>query len=100
MGSIFEALMLICFGASWPFSIIRSAKARSAKGKSIVFLVLLELAYISGIMHKLFVSFDYVIAFYIVNMIMVSIDIVLYIRNSKLDREAEGKEKTLKQGVY
>lgn len=99
MGSVFEALMLICFGVSWPFSIIRSAKARSAKGKSIVFLILLELAYISGILHKLFVSFDYVIAFYIVNLIMVSIDVALYIRNSKLDKEAEEKEKAPDQGI-
>ena len=84
--SVFEALMLICFGISWPFSIARSWKARSTKGKSIMYLLLLGLAYISGILHKTIVSLDIVLALYILNFLMVSIDIALYIRNAKLDR--------------
>lgn len=87
--SVFEALMLVCFGLSWPFSIVRSYRARSVKGKSILFLIFLILAYICGILHKLLYSFDVVIALYIYNCVMVSIDIVLYIRNSKLDRLRE-----------
>jgi len=82
--------MLICFGVSWPFSIVRSIRARSAKGKSLAFLILLELAYISGILNKLIYRFDMVIILYVINFIMVSIDIVLFFRNSRLDRE--GKE--------
>ena len=85
--SVFEALMLICFGASWPFSIIRSYRARSSKGKSLVFLVFLNLAYLSGILHKVFVRFDLVLILYVINFIMVSIDMLLYFRNSKLDRQ-------------
>ena len=88
--SIFEALMLVCFGISWPFSIVRSYRARSVKGKSLLFLVLLILAYTAGILHKALFSFDIVIALYIYNCVMVSIDIVLYIRNAKLDRSREG----------
>jgi len=87
--SVFEALMLICFGLSWPFSIVRSYRARSVKGKSILFLVLLQLAYTAGILHKAIYRFDIVIALYIYNFIMVAIDIALYIRNSKLDRLRE-----------
>ena len=89
--SIFEALMLICFGISWPFSIIRSVRARSSKGKSLLYLILLDLAYISGMLHKIIISLDIVLALYIINFIMVSIDIVLYFRNARLDAAREIK---------
>ena len=87
--SVFEALMLVCFGLSWPFSIVRSYRARSVKGKSLAFLILLILAYIAGILHKAIFSFDIVIALYIYNFLMVTIDIALYMRNAKLDRLRE-----------
>lgn len=87
--SIFEALMLFCFGLSWPFAIVRSFRARSVKGKSLVFLVLLLLAYIAGILHKAIYSFDIVIALYIYNFVMVATDIALYARNFRLDKERE-----------
>ena len=94
--SVFEALMLICFGLSWPFSIARSIKARSAKGKSLLFLVFLNLAYLSGILHKVLIRLDVVLVLYILNFLMVSIDIVLYARNSQLDRrQSMGKEQTV-----
>lgn len=83
---MFEALMLICFGISWPFSIIRSYRSRTSKGKSALFLALLVFAYISGILHKALISFDIAIGLYIINLVMVSIDIMLYIRNTKLDK--------------
>ena len=86
--SVFEALMLLCFGISWPFAIVRSYRARSVKGKSLAFLVLLLLAYIAGILHKALFRFDIVIALYIYNFVMVAADIVLYIRNLKLDKLA------------
>jgi hypothetical protein len=91
--SIFEALMLICFGVSWPFSIVRSVKARSSKGKSLLYLVLLDLAYVAGILHKTIVSLDIVLGLYIINFIMVSIDIALYFRNAKLDRQRDEENK-------
>lgn len=87
--SVFEALMLICFGISWPFAIVRSVRARSSKGKSLAYLILLELAYVAGILHKTLVSLDIVLALYILNFIMVSIDMALYFRNAKLDKIAD-----------
>ena len=90
--SIFEAAMLVCFGISWPISITRSYKARSAKGKSIAFLILLALAYASGILHKSLVRFDIVIVLYILNLIMVLIDIALYVRNAKIDNNKEKED--------
>jgi len=78
--------MLICFGVSWPFSIVRSIRARSSKGKSLTYLILLGLAYVSGILHKTLIDLDIVLALYIINFIMVSADIALYFRNARIDR--------------
>ena len=83
--SIFEIVMLICFGAAWPFSLYRSYRSRTNAGKSPIFLVVVFLGYVSGILHKIFFSLDPVIFLYILNAIMVAGDIVLYLRNRKLD---------------
>lgn len=82
--SIFEILMLLCFGAAWPINIYKSYKSKSVAGKSVIFLFVVLAGYIAGITHKLLFSFDLVIYLYILNAIMVSIDIALYYRNSKL----------------
>lgn len=84
---IFELLMLLCFGAAWPASVHKSYMARTAKGKSLLFLVVIIFGYICGIINKLINSVDYVLFFYVLNMIMVSADLVVYFRNRRLDRE-------------
>lgn len=83
--SIFEALMMICFGFAWPFSIVRSFKSKSTKGKSIIFLFVVVAGYIFGIIHKLLYSLDFVIYLYGLNAIMVSLDIALYFRNRAIE---------------
>ena len=92
MAEIAEVIMIVCFGASWPFNVIKSYKARTAKGKSPVFLCLIIIGYIAGIASK-FVNphFDfaekwYVLFFYVLNMVMVSVDLCLYFRNKRLDK--------------
>lgn len=90
--SIFEALMLLCFGAAWPVSIYKSYTSRSTKGKSVAFLFILIIGYISGILHKVIYSPDVVVYLYALNCIMVSTDIALYFRNRKLEREAENSK--------
>ena len=92
MAEFLEIIMLICFGFSWPFNAVKSYKARTAKGKSPTFLCLIIIGYIAGIASK-FVNphFDfaakwYVIFLYVLNMIMVSVDLVLYFRNKRLDK--------------
>ncbi|HOW81002.1 MAG TPA: hypothetical protein PK573_00450 [Spirochaetota bacterium] len=80
--SVFEIIMLICFGAAWPFSIWRSYRSRSIGGKSLAFLVIVLIGYSAGIIHKIYYSNDRVIILYIVNFIMVGIDTILYLRNS------------------
>jgi hypothetical protein len=89
--SVFEIIMLTCFGAAWPFSIYKSFKSRRNNGKSVVFLTILVLGYISGIIHKLVFSYDPVIYLYILNSLMVSADIALYFRNRAIESR-EGKK--------
>ena len=75
--SIFEALMLICFGASWPFAVAKTYKTKIVKGKSRLFLVLVILGYISGIINKILNSMDIVFWLYVVNLLLVSTDFTL-----------------------
>lgn len=83
--SILEAIMLICFGAAWPFSIVKSIKSKSTNGKSLLFLVVLILGYIAGIANKLLNNNDIVLYLYILNLVMVSTDAILWIRNKKIE---------------
>ena len=90
MSEIFEIIMVVSFGASWPFNVLKSYRARTTKGKSLLFLVLIFFGYICGIISKLSAeSFKwYVLFFYVLNLIMVGMDMLLYIRNAKLDKAA------------
>lgn len=76
--SFFEAGMLVCFGASWPFALRATFISKSIKGKSLLFLSLVLLGYIFGILHKIVHNCDFVIWLYIINAIFVLADIVLY----------------------
>ncbi len=77
----FEAMMMICFGFAWPSSIYKSYKAKSNTGKSLHFLVIILLGYLSGLVYKIFYVFDNTIYLYAVNTVMVSVDIAIYARN-------------------
>ena len=97
MSEIFEIIMVVSFGASWPMNIMRSLRARTAKGKSVAFLFLIFFGYIAGIISKFtneaymdaFASKWYVLVFYCLNLVMVGIDTVLYFRNRALDKKRE-----------
>ena len=84
--SIFEMIMLICFGAAWPLSIYKSYTSQSIAGKSVFFLVVIMIGYVAGIMNKLFYNYDWVIYLYILNLGMVFTDTMLYFRNLKLSK--------------
>ena len=97
MAEIFEILMIVSFGASWPLNVIKSYRARTTKGKSLAFLLLIFFGYIAGITSKLINETYmaqigqkwYVLFFYVLNFIMVGADLVMYARNKKLDKLAE-----------
>lgn len=93
LASIFETLMIVCFGISWPMSIVRSYRSRSTKGKSLPFMCMILFGYFCGVAAKL-LSHTYNLAFYFYfpNIIMVSTDICLYFRNRQIEkRQAEMK---------
>ncbi len=83
MNSIFEAMMLICFGVAWPASIYKSWTSRTTAGKSLVFLLIVEAGYIAGLIHKIVYNRDAVLVLYLLNGVMVFIDILLYCRNRR-----------------
>ena len=97
MPELLEILMLVAFGASWPLNVVKSLKTKSTKGKSLFFLILIVSGYICGIASKLlnesymasFSSKWYVLAVYILNLIMVSTDLVLYFRNAAYEKKLE-----------
>ncbi len=99
MSEFLETVMIVSFGMSWPLNVIKSYRARTAKGKSLSFLCLIFFGYIAGIISKLinaaymaqFAQKWYVLFFYVLNLLMVGTDLLLYIRNRKLDKEAELK---------
>lgn len=89
--SLFEILMLICFGASWPFSIHKSWTSRKTGGKSVHFLVLIVIGYIFGIIHKVLYRPDPVVYLYALNALMVTADIGLFYRNRRLEQAEEDR---------
>ena len=99
MSELFEIIMILSFGASWPLNVYKSYKARTTKGKSLGFLCLIFFGYIAGIISKLIneaymasiAEKWYVLFFYVLNLLMVGADLLLYVRNYRLDRKTEEK---------
>ena len=83
---IYEFLMLCCFGFSWPFSIVKSFRSRSTKGKSLAFMLLVLCGYPFGIIHKVLYNFNWVTWAYVALMTLVFTDVLLYFRNRRLER--------------
>ena len=95
MSEILEIIMIVSFGASWPLNVMKSFKARTTRGKSLPFLLLIFFGYIAGIASKLvnesymanFAAKWYVLFFYVLNLIMVGMDLCLYYRNYLIDKK-------------
>ena len=92
MAQLLEVLMLVCFGLSWPFNIMKSWKSRTARGKSLLFECCVIIGYCCGLTGKVIGgNITYVVAVYILDIAMVSTDLVLTIRNVFLDKAADRK---------
>ena len=88
MGSILETVMLVCFGFSWPLNVIKAYKAKTAKGTSLPFILLIITGYIAGISAKLISGqINYVLIAYILNLVIVSLNVIVYFRNVSLDKK-------------
>ncbi len=105
MSEALEIIMIVSFGASWPLNVIKSYRARTAKGKSLWFLLLIFFGYVAGIASKFlnptymaeFSDKWYVLFFYFLNITMVGADLVLYARNRRLDKLRDQVKSTEKE---
>ena len=94
MANLLETVMLVCFGFSWPMAVIKNYKARSAKAMSLYFIVLIITGYIAGIAAKICAhNYSYVLIVYVINLVMVSINLGVYFRNKRLDKLSEMNQK-------
>ena len=94
--SVFEAGMMVCFGASWPIAAYKTFKSKSVGGKSFTFSCLILLGYVFGVIHKLFFYRDWVIWLYLFNMFFLLIDMGLHLKyknNNKKINKIESEEK-------
>ena len=98
MAQFLEVMMLVCFGLSWPFNIMKSWKSRAAKGKSLLFECCVIIGYCCGLAGKIIGgNITYVVAVYVLDILMVSVDLLLTIRNIFLDKAADRRaEKEVK----
>ena len=88
MGQILETIMLLCFGFSWPLNVIKAYKAKTTKGTSLPFIILIITGYVAGITAKILTNqINYVLIACILNLAIVSINVVVYLRNYTLDKK-------------
>lgn len=68
-------------------SVVKSYRARTTTGKSVGFLITIMVGYVAGIVNKCMNGVDYVIIFYVINLLIVGVDLMLYFRNLRLDKK-------------
>ena len=86
MSEVLESIMLICFGLSWPVSVVKNIKAHTAKSMSLPFILLIITGYIAGISSKIINhNYSYVLVIYFFNLLVVSINVVVYFINRSYD---------------
>ncbi|MDR2199690.1 MAG: hypothetical protein LBR53_09610 [Deltaproteobacteria bacterium] len=86
---ICESLMLVAFGFAWPANILNTYRRKSARGKSLSFLLIIETGYLFGVLAKIASgAINYVFFFYILNMTLVSADVFLYFWYRREERAA------------
>ena len=94
MSHFLESMMLVCFGLSWPLNVYKNLKAGSTKGMSLRFTLLIIAGYICGITAKMvngdIKAHPIVFAVYVLNLFIVSINVIVYFRNKKLDMKRLG----------
>jgi hypothetical protein len=88
--------MLLCFGSAWPISIYKSFVSKKTAGKSLLFLIVLQIGYVAGVLFKiteyhddLTINPDATISInlylYILNFVLITIDELLFLRNRKIE---------------
>ena len=89
LADLLEAGMLVCFGFSWPLNVVKAYRAKTARGTSLAFIILIITGYIAGISAKIINNqFNYVLGVYFLNLAIVSANVFVYIRNKRLDKKS------------
>ena len=86
MSQILEIIMLVCFGLSWPMSLVKNIKAKTAKTMSLSFTLLIIGGYITAKILSNQVNF--VLIAYLLNLAIVSMNVVVYFINKRYDKIA------------
>lgn len=87
MGAIFETVMLVCFGLSWPINVVKAYKTQTTKGTSLPFIFLIIAGYVAGIVAKIIIGqMNYVLIVYAINLLIVMMNVVVYARNYQIDK--------------
>ena len=87
MGAIFETVMLVCFGLSWPINVVKAYKTKTIKGTSLPFIFLIIAGYVAGIVAKIITrQMNYVLIVYVINLLIVMMNVVVYARNYQIDK--------------
>lgn len=88
MPEILEAIMLVCFGLSWPINLMKNIRAKTAKSMSLNFILLIIVGYVAGITAKIITGrINYVLVIYIINLLVVCVNLVVYFVNRSLDKK-------------
>jgi hypothetical protein len=88
--SPFEIIMLICFASGWPVSIAKAFRTKHVSGKSPGFMAVICFGYLAGVGHKIFYARDWVIVLYVLNMVLIAIDLFLYFKYRSPKDEGAG----------
>ncbi len=90
LAHLFEAGMLVCFGFSWPINVVKAYRAGTAKSTSLAFICLIITGYVLGISAKVInQQFNYVLGVYLLNLVIVFTNVLVYFRNCALDKKRE-----------
>lgn len=93
MADVLEIIMLICFGLSWPTSLYKNIKLKSAKAMSLKFTLMIFSGYIAGISAKIIShNFSYAFWVYILNIAFVAGNIAVYFINKQYDNSCENTQ--------
>lgn len=86
MSAVLEAIMLVCFGLSWPINAVKAWKSKTAAGTSWMFLALITFGYLAGIASKFAGgTVSWVLAVYIINLVALIVNWAVFVRNKTLD---------------
>ena len=95
VAKVLEAIMIILFGISWPFNLLKSIKSKTTKGKSLLFLILIDLGYIAGITSKFFSTTFvwetdwWIFMIYVINFTFVTADLIVYFINKNREKAVQ-----------